>query len=562
MNQEIVPNRIRFEEMMRSYYRVWFRFHPEAAVEAGVAGYAHLLTPYTEDERGALVCLNDELLVGLDELSHYGLSVDQQIDMDILYNAARLENEYLLDVETLRPDPSRYLPINAIHQLLMRPVADFSANLMARLGAVPVYLGGACDYVRSSARLIPPLWVEIAARSARSGMQLVLELPQHPKVQADARHLAGLDEAIREAARALGEYADFLENEIAPQAQGDFACGTVHFEHLLRRRHFLDIGIDDVRALGAHLFEETQTALLQECRALGGGDDVAALTRRLNAQYPAPARLLEAYRTQMLAAHAFVSQHDLVSVPQVTHLEVMETPAFLRHQIPFAAYSEPVPGDPEQQGYYYVTPPVDVEQLAEHNLAGILHTCVHEAWPGHHLQFVTANQNPTACSLPRLLNPSATLYEGWALYSEQLMHEHGFLARPESRFMLLRDRLWRALRILIDVDIHTRGLTLEAAADRMVSHLGFPRSLVLADLAWYTRAPTIPLSYATGWSIITALRERLRHSQPKFNLKQFHDELLSQGSVALARVVRRVYGETVWTAVKRDLVRSSGHAAT
>lgn len=562
MTQEFVPNRIRFEEVMRSYYRVWFRFHPEAAVDAGVTGYAHLLTPYTEDERGALVCLNDELLVGLDELSRYGLSVDQQIDMDILYNAARLENEHLLDGETQRPDPSRYLPINAIHQLLLRPVADFSANLMARVSAVPMHLEGACTYLRSAASLIPELWVEIAAHSARAGAQFVLDLPQHPKVKADTQHLSGFERARREAAQALNEYADFLENEIAPLAKGDFACGKIYFEHLLRRRHFLDVSIDEVRALGVRLFEETRAALLEECRALGGGDDVAALTRRLNAKHPSQAKLLEVYRTQMQAAHAFVLKHDLVSVPLDTRLEVMETPVFLRHQIPFAAYNEPVPNDPEQHGYYYITPPVDKEQLAEHSHAGIMHTCAHEAWPGHHLQFVTANQNPTACSLPRLLNPSATLYEGWALYSEQLMHEHGFLALPESRFMLLRDRLWRALRIVIDVDLHTRGLTLQAAADLMVHHLGFPRSQALADLAWYTRAPTVPLSYATGWSIINALRERLRGSHSGFNLKQFHDQLLSQGSVALPRVVRRLYGESLWSAVKSDLLQSAVDATT
>ena len=562
MTQEFVPNRTRFEEVMSSYYRAWFRFHPEAAVDVGVAGYAHLLTPYSEDERGALVCLNDELMVGLEELAHYGLSIDQQIDLDILYNAARLENEHLLDGETQRPDPSRYLPINAIHQLLMRPVVDFPANLIARVNAVPAHLEGARPYVTAAANRIPGLWVDLAAQSARAGALFVLELPQHPKIQANLQQLPDFERVLQQAAQALTGYADFLETQIAPQAMGDFACGRVYFEHLLRRRHFLDIGVDELRELGVRLYEETRFALLEECRALGGGDDVAALTRRLNAKHPSPENLLEVYRTQMQAAHAFVSSHDLVTVPLATDLEVMETPVFLRHQIPFAAYHEPAPNDPQQQGYYYVTPPIDPEQLAEHNHAGVMHTCAHEAWPGHHLQFVTANQSPTSRSLPRLLNPSATLYEGWALYCEQLMHEHGFLARPESRFILLRDRLWRALRIILDVDLHTRGLTLEAAADLMVSRLGFPRSQALADLAWYTRAPTVPLSYATGWSIINALRERVRNNRPGFDLKQFHDHLLSQGSVALPRVVRRLYGESMWSAVKRDLAQSTVDATT
>ena len=111
--------------------------------------------------------------------------------------------------------------------------------------------------------------------------------------------------------------------------------------------------------------------------------------------------------------------------------------------------------------------------------------------------------------------------------------------------------------MFLDVDLHTRGLALDAAADLMTQHLGFTHSQALADLTWYTRSPTVPLSYATGWSIINSVRDQLRHNRPAFNLKQFHDQLLSQGSVALPRVVRRVYGEAMWTAVRHDLVQGT-----
>ena len=199
---------------------------------------------------------------------------------------------------------------------------------------------------------------------------------------------------------------------------------------------------------------------------------------------------------------------------------MVETPIFLRHQIPFAAYCEPAPNDSAQRGYYYVTPPQTEEELAEHDDIGLMHTCVHEAWPGHHLQFVTANLNPAARRLPRLLNASATFYEGWALYSEQLMQEEGFLNRPESRVILLRDRLWRALRILIDIEIHTRNISLETAANRLVTELGFPRSQALAELTWYSQAPTVPFGYATGWALINALRDHLRHAPSSLPLKK------------------------------------------
>ena len=108
----------------------------------------------------------------------------------------------------------------------------------------------------------------------------------------------------------------------------------------------------------------------------------------------------------MRSARDFVSSQDLVTLPTREHLDVVETPVFMRHQVPFAAYQDPAANDPEQHGYYYVTPPQDEEQLAEHNYAGLMHTCVHEAYPGPHLQFVTAHLNRQASTLPRLLHAS------------------------------------------------------------------------------------------------------------------------------------------------------------
>jgi uncharacterized protein (DUF885 family) len=126
------------------------------------------------------------------------------------------------------------------------------------------------------------------------------------------------------------------------------------------------------------------------------------------------------------------------------------------------------------------------------------------------------------------------------------MHEEGFISGIESRIVLLRDRLWRALRVLLDIELHTRGLALEQAADRMVAALGFPRSQALADLAWYTRAPTVPLGYATGWALISATRDRLR---AEASLKSFHDRLLSAGSIAAPLVIRRVFGDEAWRGI-------------
>ena len=544
MTQEAGTNS-RFDELVAAYYRSWFRFHPEVAVEVGVPGYAHLLTPGYEERKGALICLNDELRVALEELDPSDLEADRRVDYELLCGAIQLENQYLLDVEPRRSDPRRWLPVHAIYQLTIRSVEDLEHALLSRLNAVPAHLKAAEASLAAKARAVPPPWVSGTAVAARRGAEFVRELARHPQL---ASVPAGkLAEPQARAATALCDFADFLERDVAPVAAGDFACGSEYFERLLRHRHFLDISGDALHAFGERLFERTRAELEATCRELFGHADVVRAVHVIQARHPPREALLDVYRERIASAREFLLARDLVSVPEKERLEVVETPLFMRHEIPFAAYSEPSANDPEQVGHYYVTPPADAQQLAEHDEVGLTHTCVHEGYPGHHLQFVTANRNRASRSLPRLLNPSASFYEGWALYSEQVMHETGFLDKPESRLLLLRDRLWRALRVMLDVELHTRGLSLKDAADRMVSALGFPRSQAEADLAWYIRAPTVPLGYATGWALIGAARE----AESSASLRSFHDRLLSVGSIAAPMVIRRAFGPQTWGAVRQ-----------
>jgi uncharacterized protein (DUF885 family) len=371
--------------------------------------------------------------------------------------------------------------------------------------------------------------------------------------------LTGLIDA---AAHALEDFAHTLETEIGPQADGDPACGRAHFERLLWFRHGLDIDADALHDFGVELFDTTVREMQALAREIDARSDIGSQLAGIQSAHPAPEALIPAYRARMLEAYDFLAAHALVSLPPRQELKVVETPRFMRHRVPFAAYDAPAPDDPAQCGYYYVTPPESAAGLREHNLAGMGLTCVHEAWPGHHLQFVTAHLNPAARSLPRLLHTSATLYEGWALYCEQLMVESGFLEKPAERLLMLRDRLWRALRVQLDVELHTRGLSVDQAAARLQGALGFTHAQALGELSWYTRAPTLPMGYASGWAMINALRERVRDKDTGFMLRDFHDRLLSGGSAALARVIERAFGITQRQAVIQQVFGATDNRET
>ncbi len=426
-------------------------------------------------------------------------------------------------------------------------MADLKSALTTRLQAIPDYMRGARSQLMQEPEQIPAIWLESAITEANQGAHYFRSLETHPELSR-----FGIAQLLDEAAHALEDYARYLESDIAPHAKGSFARGLDYYNMLLSHRHYLDIDADTLYKFGEQLFEKTMHELREVTKKLRGDEDITAMTASLQSQQLGNTDLISSYREAMEAAKKFVIDKQLVSIPAREQLKVVETPVFLRHVIPFAAYLDPAPNDPEQVGHYYVTPSAN-KDMGEHNSVSLKHTCVHEAWPGHHLQFVTANLSNTSSTLPRLINASATLYEGWALYCEQLMHEEGFLDQAESAFVLLKDRLWRALRIMIDVEIQTRGLGIEQAAEKMQSLLGFSRSEAMAELSWYSQAPTVPMGYATGWALINATRDRLKTVNKDFNKRDFHDKLLSAGSIALPFVIRSRFGQPLWESVRKQV---------
>lgn len=526
-----------FTQICADYYAGWYRFHPQDAVEVGVYTYAGSLPPYDESSYRALIVLHEEVITALDELTLSALDPDQRLDCQMLQGAAYLErkNQQLQDWRYLRPQD--YLPIQALYQLQIQPIPNAARCLRSLLQAIPEYLSGARQLLSLRAEQIPAIWVEAAVSEADSGADFISSLAEVKKWLP----IPDLAYELQTAAAAVREFGDFVQRELAPRAQGSFACGREYFTDLLHFRHGLPITVEALYAWGQQLVKETRQELLTVESALRTAGDPEVAPEALLAQSPPVPDILQAYRQAMAEASAWLAEQRLVTMPANENLQVVKTPEFLRHRIPFAAYQEPAPDDPAQQGYYYVTLDHGDPQSSRHHTLAIRHTSVHEAYPGHHLQFVTANLDPVSRSAVRLLNRSATLTEGWALYCEMLMTEQGFLDQPLSRYVLLRDRLWRALRVLLDIDLHVHQLSAAAAAQRLVDELGFSQQQARGEIAWYTESPTVPMSYATGWSMICKLREQAQQ-QPGFDLCGFHDRLLSCGSVALPVVIQRVFG--------------------
>jgi uncharacterized protein (DUF885 family) len=529
-----------FTEFCAGYFKKYFELHPTDAIYYGVEGYDHLLNDYSDETYNAEKAFVKESLNALRQTPSADLDKDEAIDYALLEGKLTIQNYEHAKEDYRLKWPDTYSPIDAIYILTVRSTSDLAGNLLSRLNRTPALIQQGIGNLSRAEANPPRLWTEMAAEGAKGGVSFLENLPSHPKVKESVKDMVGLQAAVENAKSAVNEFVIFLERDLLPRSRGDYAVGEDHFNLLLKRKHFLDHDAQALLSLGEALLVKTKKELIELADNLAPGKNLEEVTRSIQDQHPAIDEVLSAYRRAMEAARNFVREKKLVSFPPKEELHVVHTPEFRRHEIPFAAYLSPSPKDPDQVGYYYVTPVTDDDLLREHNWVGLENTSVHESYPGHHLQFSIANCNPKSATLPRLMNESSVFYEGWALYCEQLMQEQGFLKSKEHRFVMLKDRLWRALRIIIDVKTQTGKISYDDAADLMVRELHFPRAQACGDLNWYSQSPSVPMGYALGWSIVNRLREReQKRLGNRFNLCAFHDKLLSAGSISLPLVEKR-----------------------
>ena len=186
-----------------------------------------------------------------------------------------------------------------------------------------------------------------------------------------------------------------------------------------------------------------------------------------------------------------------------------------------------------------VTPVEDKpEMLREFSFAGVRNTAVHEGYPGHHLQLTCAALNP---SHARILGDATETTEGWAHYCEDMMKEAGFSADPKTKFVQMTDQIWRACRIIIDIDLHTGKMGFDEAVDFLVRESGMERPGAIAEVKRYTYWPAYQLSYLLGKHLIGKLRTDVKKGLGRrYSDKLFHDTILYAGSLPM-KYIRELF---------------------
>ena len=180
-------------------------------------------------------------------------------------------------------------------------------------------------------------------------------------------------------------------------------------------------------------------------------------------------------------------------------------------------------------GYYWV----NTYDLKSRPLYALEALTLHEAVPGHHLQIALTQELDSLPEFRRNLYVNA-FGEGWGLYSEFLGNEMGFYKDPYSHFGRLTYEMWRACRLVIDVAIHTKDWTRDQAVKYLADHTALSMREVNTEINRYISWPGQALAYKMGELKIKELRKRAEDRlKDKFDVREFHDLILSEGTVTL-----------------------------
>ena len=540
-----------FQNLVTTFYDNEFRAHPIAATSIGVHDYDAEVDDLSRDGQAKDTARLHTALDALTAIGPATLSAGDRDDWEILINSIK---GTLLDVETIRywqKDPDVYVrsATSAVFSLVHRdfaPLADRLRSVIARERQIPMLLATG----KANIEHPPRAFVDIAIRNVVGSINFL-------KIGAPATFAAVEDQELKReftasndsAIAAFEDYKTYLEQELKPKADGDFALGSDLFAKRMAYNEMVDTPPDRLLDIAYAQLHKDQAALSEAAREVNQAAPIEAVLKEIRAQHPTVDTLIPTARDDLAGLRAFVLDHHIATIPSDLLPKVEETPGFRRATIAAAMDS---PGPLEQratQAFYYVTPPDagltpdKLEQyLGAYYFPGIEIISAHEVWPGHFLQYLTRRTHPD-WSLARQMANSYSTREGWAHYAEQMMVDQGLgdgdpkLKIAQNEMALLRD-----CRFIASIEMHTKGKSVDDAMQVFVKECGSPEPEARREAYRGTRDPGY-INYTVGKLEILKLRDDYRAKMgDKFSLTDFHDRLLAGGLVPLKIIRREMMG--------------------
>jgi uncharacterized protein (DUF885 family) len=565
-----------FAQASDDYFdQVYFHYSPTSGTMDGLHRYDAQLEDFSRPSIDAEIAALKSFAQQIEAITpdNSKASFVPRSDREIMLNNIRSQ---LLTLETIRPwekDADAYSSTcaNAAFVLMERkfaPPNDRFRSLVAREKQMPALLAAAHTNLQNP----PHVFTEIAIEQLPD----IISFFQHdvPQAFADADDPALKADFARTNAAvvsALNDYLHWLKTDVLARSNGDFRIGADTFEKKLQYDEMVDLPLGKLLQIGWADLRKNQDHFRQVATELDPEKDPRDVLEELGEDHPAPGQLLDAFRATFTDLVGFIREHHIVTIPSDIRPIVEETPPFMRATT-FASMDTAGPFETRAtESYFNVTlpdpsmTPAEVEgYMHSFNIGTVISTAVHEAYPGHYVQFLWLPQAP---SKVRKILGANTDVEGWAHYCEQMMLDEGYGqpgvpadrsssvgSEPGSgakdardakllRLGQLQDALLRNARFIVGIEMHTGNMTMEQAEEFFQKEGYQSKETAVVESKRGAGDPTY-LYYTLGKLEIMKLRDDVKKKEgAAFSLQKFHDDFLRQGFPPIKIVREAMLGD-------------------
>ncbi|MFC5862651.1 DUF885 domain-containing protein [Acidicapsa dinghuensis] len=539
--------------------QVYFPYGPTGGTLSGYHQYDTQLESFDKSKIEAEIAALHAMEKRIDAIPAVQLDQATRGDRELVLNNIRSQ---ILELEVVRPwekNPDTYSDAvsNGAFSLMERkfaPPDDRLRSLIAREKQMPALF----QQARVNLQNPPKVYTEIALEQLpgiidffKKDVPAAFTEAKDPALNAE---FAKTNTAV---IAALTDYESWLKSDLLPRSHGDFRIGADTFRKKLEYDEMVDTPLDKLLEIGYADMHKNQAEFNRIAKELEPEKDYRTVLEELGKDHPAPDQLLQSFRDTFNSLIGFIRNHHIVTIPSDVRPILEETPPFMRATT-FASMDTPGPFEQHAtEAYFNVTlpdPAMTPDQVEDYmhafNVGTVISTAVHEAYPGHYVQFLWV---PKAPSRVRKLLGAASNAEGWAHYCEQMMLDEGY-GQPgagakdarESKLLRLgqlQDALLRDARFIVGIKMHTQNMSFDDAVAFFEKEGYQSHETALVETKRGTSDPTY-LYYTLGKLEIMKLRADLQKKQgAAFSLQSFHDAFLAQGFPPIKIVREAMLGD-------------------
>jgi uncharacterized protein (DUF885 family) len=547
-----------YEAVAEEYIKGYLGAHPLEGTALGLHEYDGKITDYS---RLALDAELSRLRRFDDRLSKFDpgkLSPRQSIDLRILQAAVKKDLFEMQDMSVFERNPMVYARAADVNVYIKRnfaPLEDRVRSLIAIESQIPNILIAARTNLND---VVPKPYVDLAIQIARGSADfLKKDLVAAIGNLKDEQLRVAFHEANRKAANALNDYAAWLEREKLPKASMDYALGEEKFRRFLAQTELVDFPPQKVLEMGMEQLKAEQAAFAEAAKKIDSNKSPIEVFKQIQSEHPTPENLIPDVAKDLDKIRKYVSNRHLVGIPSDVRAKVKETPLYLR-ATSFASMDTPGPFEKRaNEAYYYVTPtekdwPDNQKQewLTAFNYYTSDVVSIHEAYPGHYVQFLHLNTSP-ATKVEKIFG-SYAFTEGWAHYCEKMMLDEGYGRSSNSspseddvkraakyRMAQADEALLRLCRLCVSIKMHTEKMSIDQATKFFQDNCYYEEKPARQEAMRGTFDPGY-LNYTLGKLQILKLRDDYKAQEgDEFSLQKFHNELLNHGMPPI-RLLREI----------------------